>query len=130
MLQLTINGLEVKLADGAKFTIKRENPLLTDGGDYSLTVNVPLNGDNYDNRRIFGLAHRTETPKLPLAGVRYDFNLVSPPLSLSGYAVLQEVTNTEARLQLKAGRSGLDAAAKDKNGNELYIDELDLGRAY
>ena len=130
MLQLTINGLEVKLADGAKFTIKRENPLLTDGGDYSLTVNVPLNGDNYDNRRIFGLAHRTETPKLPLAGVRYDFNLVAPPLSLSGYAVLQEVTNTEARLQLKAGRSGLDAAAKDKNGNELYIDELDLGRAY
>lgn len=130
MFQLIINGREVRLADGTKFTLKRENPLLTDGGDYSLTVNVPLDGSNYENRRTFGLLHRPETPKLPEAGRRYHFSLVAPPLSLSGYAILQEVTNKEARLQLKAGRSGLDQAGKDETGAERYIDELDLGRAY
>lgn len=107
MFQLIINGREVRLADGTKFTLKRENPLLTDGGDYSLTVNVPLDGSNYENRRTFGLLHRPETPKLPEAGRRYHFSLVAPPLSLSGYAILQEVTNKEARLQLRPDAAAL-----------------------
>lgn len=129
MTILWIDGKEAVLAAGTSFKVTRENTLLTDAGDYTFDISLPLEGC-VENQRIFGAAHRMEQGKKKLAGQEYTFHLVSPPLDLQGTAVVTSVSDTAVKVQLLAGRSAINLEMTGKDGKELYIDELDLGTAY
>lgn len=106
MLQLILDGRTAVIKKGTTFTITLENPALTDRGTYTLEVTLPLRGCP-DNLRILGPLHRLETPlatdtHLTDGGT---FHLISPPaIDLTGTWRVTSLTDTEAKVQLTAGR--------------------------
>lgn len=115
---------------GQEITIIRANPFLEKQGDYSLDIELPLAGCA-ENIRIFGPAHRTEIAKLPYVGKRYHARLYAPPVSLEGTLLVTQFTEKTIKAQFVSGYSDLYNSFKDKDGNDLYIDELpDLGGAW
>lgn len=126
MFRLTINNSPVVLKQGTSFKFTRENPLLTDSGDYTFDVTLPLRGC-LQNIKAFGSLHRMEVSKASLSGREYSFHLLADELSVEGTAVVTSVTNEEVKLQLLAGRSETNFKMTDADGADLYIDELDLG---
>ena len=129
MTQLYINGREAVLKSGTSFKFTRENPLFTDAGDYTFEVQLPLDGCR-TNQRIFGPVHRAEVPLVPEVGQRYPFRLLALPLCVEGKCVVTSVTQDEVKVQLLAKTSQLNLDETDTDGNDIYIDELELGRAY
>ena len=129
MTQLYINGRQAVLKSGTSFKFTRENPLFTDAGDYTFEVQLPLNGCR-TNQMLFGPLHRPEVPLVPEVGQRYPFRLLALPLSVEGKCVVTSVTQDEVKVQLLAKNSQLNLDETDTEGNDFYIDELELGRAY
>lgn len=130
MLQLTINGLPAFPKQGSSFKLTRENPYFSDSGDYTLEVTLPLAGCP-ENLRIFGSLHRPEQRRAACAALRLPFSLLAPPLPLiEGTALVSAVTETEAKVQLLAGGSELKIRTADELGRDLYVSDLDLGRAW
>lgn len=129
MLQLYIDGRPVRLTPAFSATLTLTNPLLSDSGDRTLEITLPL--DEPRNRDIFGPLHRPETATAthlkPL-----PFTLDAPPLRLTGSAHITSITEREARVQLKAAAADLTALATiDGQDSEDYIDELtDLGTVF
>ena len=115
---------------GQEITIIRANPFLEKQGDYSLDIDLPLAGCS-ENIKIFGPAHRTEIAKLPYVGKRYPARLYAPPVSLEGAITITQFTEEMIKVQFSSGYSDFSNSLKDKDGNDLYIDELQgLGYAW
>lgn len=129
MLQLFIDQKPVTMQEGTKFRLTRENPLFTNAGDFTLEISVPL-AKCPENQAIFGVLHRPEMGKSGWIGRRLPFRLVALPLEMEGTMLVLGVTDEDVKVQLLGGRSALNAAGIDENGNEIYIDELLLGYAY
>lgn len=129
MTQLYINGREAVLKSGTSFKFTRENPLFTDAGDYTFEVQLPLKGCR-TNQLLFGPLHRPEVPLVPEVGQRYPFRLLALPLCVDGKCVVTSVTQDEVKVQLLAKTSQLNLDETDTEGNDFYIDELELGKAY
>lgn len=128
MLKLLINSLPAVVKAGTTFKLVRENPVFSDGGDYTLDVQLPLAGCPA-NQRILGPLHRPEAPLVP-AMAALPFELRADGLELSGTCRVVQADQAEAKVQLLAGAGALRLAATDGQGKELCIDELPLGRAY
>lgn len=126
MMNLWINGKQALLKSGTSFKLTRVNPYFEDQGDYTFEVQLPLAGC-VSNQRIFGPVHRSEQRLVPLVGAKYSMRLLAPPLDLSGYAQVTNVTDTEVKVQLVAGRSSFSHAIED---NAEYVDKLSLGNAW
>lgn len=128
MLQLTLDGQPATLKQGTAFKITRENPAFSKQGDYSFEISLPL-ASCPENLAILGPVRRPEgfSPQERLGG---QFHLIAPPLSLHGTYRVTELGNTEAKIQLLAARTEANYAATDASGNDLYVDELDLGRCW
>lgn len=124
MTQLTIDGQPALLKTGTSFKLTRENPYFTNSGDYTLDVQLPLDGCP-ENQRIFGALHRPETTRVPFVGQHMDFRLYAPPLDMEGKAIVTAVTDKDVKVQLVAGTSAVVVTGEDR-----YIDELELGEAY
>lgn len=124
MISLTINGLPAVLKNGTSFKLTRENPYFANSGDYTLDVQLPLSGCP-ENQRIFGALHRPEMSRVPFVDRHLDFRLSAPPLDLTGKAIVTSVTAEEVKVQLVAGTSAVVLEGEDR-----YIDELELGEAY
>ena len=129
MTQLFINSLPAVLPSGASFKLTRENPALTDSGDHTLEVTLPLL-DCPQNQAIFGLAHRTDISHVALASSRMPFLLAADELLIQGEAVVTNITDSDVKVQLIGGRSYLNLQSRDSEALDRYIDELDLGRAW
>ncbi len=130
MLQLLINSRPAVIKQGTSFKLTRENPLYEDAGDWTLDVTLPLDGCR-ENLDIFGAPlHRPELSLATWIDAQLPFSLVAPPLSITGKAIVTNITQEEAKVQLVANNSQLNLSKKDIEGNDLYIDELDLGKAY
>ena len=129
MTQLFINSLPAALPSGTSFKLTRENPALTDSGDHTLEVTLPLR-DCPQNRQIFGLAHRTDVSHIDLATTRLPFLLAADELLIQGDAVVTNITESDIKVQLIGGRSYLNLQSRDYDALDRYIDELDLGRAW
>lgn len=129
MLQLFIDQKPATLHEGTKFKLTRENPLFTNAGDFTLEISLPLAG-SAENQAIFGVLHRPELGKTGWVGRRLPFRLVALPIEVEGTMLVLGVTDEDVKVQLLGGRSGLNAACVDEKGNDLYIDELQLGHAY
>lgn len=124
MFALYINQKPAVLKSGTSIKLTRENPYFTAAGDYTLDVTLPLAGCKR-NLDIFGLIHLKQSALVPLADAKFPFSLIAGGLQLAGTAVVTNVTETEAKVQLLAGNSDFRFRGKD-----LYIDEMDLGRAW
>lgn len=129
MFKLTIDGKTAVIKTGTSIKLTRENPLVTESGDYTFDVQLPLRGCP-ENIEIFGALYRPEVSISAVAGRRLPFTLITDVFSISGKAVVTSVTQDEAKVQLLAGRSALTEILKDDNGRDIYIDELDLGRMF
>lgn len=129
MTQLYIDGKEAVIKQGTSFKITRENPFTEDAGDSTLDVTLPLKGCA-ENIKIFGSLHRADMSKGELPGKRYPFVLNTGVFTIEGTAVVNTVTESEVKMQLLGGRSALNLECKDKDGNDVFVDELKLGRAY
>jgi len=128
MLHLLINSLPAVIKDGTSFKLTRENPAFSEQGDYTFEVTLPLRGCP-ENIAIYGPLHRPETA-LSDALISLPFQLIAPLLTLSGTARVTAVTEEEVKVQLVAGRSEANLKTTDTNGNDIYIDELPLGKIF
>lgn len=129
MIQLYIDNKPAVMRSGTSFKLYRENIYFTDAEDYTLDVTLPLHGCP-ENLDIFQAIHRPEMSAVSLVGKRYPFHFVAPPLDISGTAIVTEITDIEVKVQLLAGSSVLNFDNADSLGHDIYIDELDLGRAF
>jgi len=128
MLTLLINSLPAVIKDGTSFKLTRENPAFSEQGDYTFEVTLPLRGCP-ENIAIYGPLHRPETALAP-ALTSLPFQLLAPLLTLSGTATVTAVTQDEVKVQLLAGRSEANIKTTDADGNDIYIDELPLGKIF
>lgn len=103
MFLLLINHHPVTLQAGTSFKITRKNPALTDGGDYSLDLTLPLSGCP-DNLRALTLPlHHFQQSLTTIPAKTYPFTLTADEFHLEGTARVTEIDETTAKLQLKAG---------------------------
>lgn len=126
MIRLMIDGKVAVLKAGTSFKLTRMNPYFEDQGDFTFEVQLPLDGCA-ENLAIFGALHRTEVGVAGWANVELPMHLIAPPVDVVGVAKVMTVTDAEVKVQLLAGKSAVNDFGKDANGNDLYIDELDLG---
>ncbi len=129
MITLHIDGVPVVTKSGSTIKLVRENPIFTEAGDYTFDITVPLAGCP-QNQRAIGLRHRPEVRLDDLCGKRMPFVLQTTVLHIDGTAVVTSVNQEEAKVQLLAGASDLNVSATTPQGTDVYIDEMDLGRAY
>ena len=126
MIRLMIDGKVAVLKVGTSFKLTRMNPYFEDQGDFTFEVQLPLDGCA-ENLAIFGALHRAEVGVASWANVELPMHLIAPPVDVVGVAKVMTVTDAEVKVQLLAGKSAVNDFGKDANGNDLYIDELDLG---
>ena len=124
MMQLTINNQTAEIKKGTTIKLTRVNPYFADQGDYTLEVQLPLRGCP-TNLAIFGPRNHPATTQYPHIGEQYTMQLIAPPLQLEGTATVTSITETELKVQLKAG-----VKASPLNNDTTYIDELPLGNAW
>lgn len=129
MITLHIDGVPVVTKSGSTIKLVRENPIFTEAGDYTFDITLPLAGCP-QNQRAIGLRHRPEVRLDDLCGKRLPFVLQTTVLRIDGTAVVTSVNQDEAKVQLLAGASDLNVSATTPQGTDVYIDEMDLGRAY
>lgn len=123
-MQLTINNQIAEIKKGTTIKLTRVNPYFADQGDYTLEVQLPLRGCPA-NLAIFGPRNHPATTQYPHIGEQYTMQLIAPPLQLEGTATVTSITETELKVQLKAG-----VKASPLNNDTTYIDELPLGNAW
>lgn len=123
-MQLTINNQTAEIKKGTAIKLTRVNPYFADQGDYTLEVQLPLRGCPA-NLAIFGPRNHPATTQYPHIGEQYTMQLIAPPLQLEGTATVTSITETEVKVQLKAG-----VKASPLNNDTTYIDELPLGNAW
>ena len=126
-MQLLINNHPVIVKKRTSIRLTRENPAISQNGDYTLDVTLPLAGC-LENINVFGIPHYRHQPLVGLADKTFQFALEASRLRLTGTAVVTQVSEEEIKLQLLAGNTELNF--DNREGGEKYIDELDLGRAY
>ena len=112
MIKLIIDGKEAVIKAGTSFKLTRMNPYFEDQGDFTFEVQLPLDGCA-ENLAIFGALHRAEVGKVGLIGKKYDMQLIAPPVDVHGYAQITNITDTEVKVQLVAGRSSFSHAIED-----------------
>lgn len=127
-MHLYIENKPAIIKAGTNVKLIRENALLSSQSDRTFDVTLPLYAP--ENQRIFGPLQRLEISKRPLVGRHFSFRLLCPPEEMAGTAVITSITEEEVKLQLLSGRYALEAAMLDDKGQDRYIDELPLGRAW
>ena len=126
-MQLLIDNKPVIVKKGTSIRLTRENPAISQNGDYTLDVTLPLAGC-LENINVFGIPHYRHQPLVGLADKTFQFALEASRLRLTGTAVVTQVSEEEIKLQLLAGNTELNF--DNREGGDKYIDELDLGAAY
>ena len=126
-MQLLIDNKPVIVKKGTSIRLTRENPAISQNGDYTLDVTLPLAGC-LENINVFGIPHYRHQPLVGLADKTFQFSLEASRLRMTGTAVVTQVSEEEIKLQLLAGNTELNF--DNREGGEKYIDELDLGTAY
>lgn len=126
MLLLYLDGNLVTLPADTSVKLTRENPYFASAGDYTLEVTVPLAGCPA-NRRALGSINFPHASRAGLATRSIPMQLVTDAGTYTGRALVTSVDQEQAKLQLIAGRSAFDHAI---DGDDRYIDRMDLGRAW
>ena len=120
MIELFLDNKPAVLRDNASIKLTRENVYFTKSGSYTYDVELPLSSPQ--NLAIFGTINRKD-----VAAHFIEFSAllrVDNVVLLDGKAVLHQLTDTAAKVQLLGGNAEMNFYTK---GAELYVDELDLG---
>ena len=120
MIELFLDNKPAVLRDNASIKLTRENVYFTKSGSYTYDIELPLGC--VENRAILGNINRKD-----VATHYREFRAilrVDNQVLLDGKAILHQVTDTSAKVQLMGGNAEMNFYTK---GSELYIDELDLG---
>ena len=120
MIELFLDGKPAVLRDNVNIKLTRENVYFNKAGSYTYDVELPL--QVRENRDIFGSINRIDT--LTEYHVFHAVLRVDNKVMLDGKAVINQVTETAVKVQLLGGNSEMNFYTK---GEELYVDELDLG---
>ena len=120
MIELFLDNKPAVLAENVSIKLTRENVYFTKSGSYTYDIELPLQCS--ENRAIFGSINRKDviTQAQEFSALLRVDNVVL----LDGKAVINNVTESSVKVQLLGGNSEMNFYAK---GEELYIDELDLG---
>lgn len=123
MIELFLDNKPAVLRDNVSIKLTRENVYFTKSGSYTYDIELPL--DSRENRAILGNINRKDVA----AGYRelHAVLRVDNQVLLTGKAVIHQVTDSAAKIQLMGGNAEMNFYAK---GSELYVDELDLGDWY
>ena len=122
-----LNYKEIVVKSGSSIKLTRCNPFYNEKGDFTLSVEIPLQGVP-SNREVFGTPDRQEVSRVPLVGKTMEFRLVTDILTLDGTATVLKATERSVSVQLKSTVPLTDT--NDLDGAGKYIDELDLGKAW
>ena len=120
MIELFLDNKPAVLRDNVNIKLTRENVYFTKSGSYTYDVELPLQCT--ENRAIFGSINRIDTATeyhVFHAVLRVDNKVL-----LDGKAVINQITESSVKVQLLGGNSEMNFYTK---GEELYVDELDLG---
>lgn len=120
MIELLLDNKPAVLRDNVSIKLTRENVYFTKSGSYTYDIELPLGCA--ENRAILGNINRKDVEshyREFRAILRVDNQVL-----LNGKAILHQVTDTAAKIQLLGGNSEMNFYTK---GAELYVDELDLG---
>lgn len=120
MIELILDNKQAVLRENASIKLTRENVYFTKSGSYTYDIDLPL--DRHENRAILGNINRKDVA----AGYR-EFHAilrVDNQVLLDGKAIIHQVTDAYAKMQLLGGNAELNFYTK---GAEIYVDELDLG---
>lgn len=120
MIELFLDGKPAVLKDNVSIKLTRENVYFTKNGSYTYDVELPLQVK--ENRDIFGSINRIDT--ITEYHVFHAVLRVDNKVLLDGKAVINQVTENAVKVQLLGGNSEMNFYTK---GEELYVDELDLG---
>lgn len=123
MIELYLDNKPAVLRDNVSIKLTRENVYFTKSGSYTYDIELPL--DSRENMAILGNINRKDVP----AGYR-EYHAVlraDNHVLLDGKAIIHQVTDTAAKIQLLGGNAELNFYAK---GTKLYVDELNLGDWY
>lgn len=120
MIELFLDDKPAVLRDNVNIKLTRENVYFTKSGSYTYDVELPL--QCAENRAIFGSINRIDT--LTEYHVFHAVLRVDNVVLLDGKAVINQVTEAAVKVQLLGGNSEMNFYTK---GEELYVDELDLG---
>ena len=120
MLQIFLNGHEVKIKDGTSVKLMIENPLFSSGDQYTFDIELPLKIKQ--NRDFFGFLGRLDVEKRDL---KYDARLMTNNITvITGEAIVTQITESSVKIQLLGHGAAYNYASKS---DDRYIDELDLG---
>lgn len=120
MIELFLDGKPAVVKDSVSIKLTRENVYFTKSGSYTYDVELPL--QCAENRAIFGSINRKDVDtqyKEFKALLRVDNTVL-----IDGRAVINQVTDSAVKVQLLGGNADMNFT---KNGNDIYVDELDLG---
>lgn len=120
MIELFLDNKPAVLRDNVNIKLTRENVYFNKVGSYTYDVELPLQVK--ENRDIFGSINRIDT--VTEYHVYHAVLRVDNKVLLDGKAVINQVTETAVKVQLLGGNSEMNFYTK---GEELYVDELDLG---
>ncbi len=123
MIELYLNGKQAVLSEKVSIKLTRENTYFTKTGSYTYDIELPL--QERTNRQIVGAINRKD-----IAAHYAEYQavlLVDNQVVLDGKAVLHQVTDQVAKVQLMGGISEMNFYSR---GNDIYVDELDLGDWY
>ena len=120
MIELFLDGKPAVLKDNVSIKLTRENVYFTKNGSYTYDVELPLQVK--ENRDIFGSINRIDT--ITEYHVFHGVLRVDNKVLLDGKAVINQVTENAVKVQMLGGNSEMNFYTK---GEELYVDELDLG---
>lgn len=120
MIELFLDNKPAVLRDNASIKLTRENVYFTKSGSYTYDIELPLGCA--ENRAILGNINRKD-----VSAHYREFRAilrVNNQVLLDGKAVLHQVTDISAKVQLMGGNAEMNFYTK---GSDLYVDELDLG---
>ena len=119
---ILIDNKEAAIAENSSFELTFDNPLFGGSEGYTFNITFPLKG-HPGNTEIFGKITRLD---VEMKKAVFDCEIIEMYFMTSGILTLTEISETEAKGQFLSGKS----ANNYKNElDEIYINELDLGRA-
>ncbi len=120
MIELFLDNKPAVLRDNVSIKLTRENVYFTKSGSYTYDIELPLGCA--ENRLILGNINRKD-----VATNYREFRAilrVDNKVLLDGKAILHQVTDSSAKIQLMGGNAEMNFYTK---GSEIFVDELDLG---
>lgn len=118
---ILVENKEAAIAENSSFELTFENPLFGGSEGYTFNITFPLNG-HPGNTEIFGKITRLD---VEMKKAVFDCEIIDLHFMTSGLLTLTEISEKEAKGQFLSGKS----ANNYKNElDEIYINELDLGR--